>query len=52
MAASHFKAGKTLLALEFPSMAVRQDLSDSMVLNVSQKEFIFNVIENTRLPGL
>jgi len=52
MAASHSKAGKTLLALEFSSKAVRQDLSDSMVLNVSQREFIFNVSENTRLPGL
>jgi len=52
MAASRSKAGKTLLASEFPSMAVRQDLTDSMVLNVSQKEFIFNISENTRLLGL
>jgi hypothetical protein len=52
MAANHPKAGKTLLALEFSLMAVRQDLKDPMFLNVSLKEFIFNVIENTRLPGL
>jgi hypothetical protein len=52
VAASHSKARKSSLALEFPSKAGRQDLTDSMVLNVSQKKFIFTGSENTRLPGL
>jgi hypothetical protein len=52
MAASHSKVGKTLLALEFPSVAIRQGLTDSMVSKCTQNEFIFNVSENNNLPDL